>query len=253
MAPDLSIAQFTVSPDFGPDLIGSWFVFNTWLQRQLGHPIHLELHDSFAAQRAALAAGEVDMIYANPSDAAVLVRSYGFTPVVRPARHPDEVVLAAAADSTIHHVEDLDPGTRLARTDDPDVSMIARIMLEPADLDANNTTTIEFDTYVLVAKALLDGRAEVGAFLDEAFAGLSSLVRAQLRPLVTSQISVIHHALMVGPRLATHRDTLVGVLLGMADDPAGARVLSELGILGWQPMEHEEAEFLIDLMDTLAA
>ena len=253
MAPDLSIAQFTVSPDFGPDLIASWFVFNTWLQRQLGHAIHLELHDSFVAQRAALAAGEIDMIYANPSDAAVLVRSYGFTPVVRPAQHPDEVVLAAVADSPIHHVEDLHPGTRLAQTDDPDVSMIARIMLEPADLDATNTTTIEFDTYVLVAKALLDGNADVGAFLDEAFAGLSTLVRSQLRPLVTSQISVIHHALMVGPRLAPHRDTLLGVLVPMADDPAGARVLGELGIAGWQPMEHEEAEFLIDLMDTLAA
>ncbi len=53
------------------------------------------------------------------------------------------------------------------------------------------------------------------------------------------------------PPRPTH--TLAGVLLGMADDTAGARVLSELGILGWQPMEHEEAEFLIDLMDTLAA
>lgn len=253
MSPDLSVAQFTVSPDFGPDLIASWFVFNTWMQRRLGRPIHLELHDSFAAQRAALAAGEVDMIYANPSDAAVLVRSYGFTPVVRPAQHPDEVVLAAAASSGIHHVEDLAPGTRLAQTDDPDVSMIARIMLEPADLDADNTTVVELDTYVLVAKALLDGRAEVGAFLDEAFDGLSTLVREQLRPLVTSQISVIHHALMVGPRLAPHRDTLLGVLVPMADDPAGARVLAELGIAGWQPMEHEEAEFLIDLMDTLAA
>ena len=93
----------------------------------------------------------------------------------------------------------------------------------------------------------------MGAFLDEAFDHLSPLVRGQLRPLVTSQISVIHHALMVGPRLAPHRDELAAVLTAMGDDPAGARVLAELGIDGWQPMEHEEAEFLIDLMDTLAA
>lgn len=253
MTLDRSIAQFTVSPDFGPDLIGSWFVFNTWLQRHVGRPIHLELFNSFSDQRAALAAGEIDLIYANPSDAALLVRSFGFTPVARPAQHPDEVVLAAAAASDVHHVEDLGPGTRVARTDDPDVSMIARIMLEPADLDATNTTIVELDTYVLVAKAVLDGRADVGAFLDGAFAGLSGLVRDRLRPLVTSQISVIHHALMVGPRLAPHRDELLGVLTSMTADPGGARVLAELGIIGWQPMEHEEAEFLIDLMDTLAA
>ena len=253
MAPDRNIAQFSVSPDFGPELIASWFVFNTWLQRRVGRPIHLELFDSFTDQRAALAAGAIDLIYANPSDAAVLVRSYGFTPVVRPAQHPDEVVLAAPETSAAQAVEDLGPGTRLAQTDDPDVSMIARIMLEPADLDATNTTIVELDTYVLVAKALLDGRAEVGAFLDEAFDHLSPLVRGQLRPLVTSQISVIHHALMVGPRLAPHRDELAAVLTAMGDDPAGARVLAELGIDGWQPMEHEEAEFLIDLMDTLAA
>ncbi len=253
MTPDRRVAQFTVSPDFGPDLIASWFVFNTWLQRHVGRPIHLELFNGFADQRAALAAGEVDLIYANPSDAASLVRSYGFTPVARPAQHPDEVVLAAAASSPVHHVEDLGPGTRVARTDDPDVSMIARIMLEPADLDATNTVAVELDTYVLVAKAVLDGRADVGAFLDRAFAGLSGLVRDQLRPLVTSQISVIHHALMVGPRLAAHRDELLGVLTSMTADPAGARVLAELDIIGWQAMEHEEAEFLIDLMDTLAA
>lgn len=253
MTANENVAQFTVSPDFGPDRIASWFVFNTWLQRRVGRPVHLELHDSFTTQRAAIAAGQVDLIYANPYDAALLVREHGFTPVARPVGHPDEVILAVGAESPVERIEHLVPGTRLAMTDDPDVSMIARIMLEPADLDAGNTISTVHDTYVLVAKALLDGRADVGVFLDEAFAGLSGLVRGRLRPIVTSQISVIHHALMVGPRLASHRDELLALMLAMADDPAGARILAELGLSGWDPMAHEEAEFLIDLMDTLAA
>ena len=244
---------FTVSPDFPPDYIAGWYVLNTFLQRRTGEHIHLELYDRFDQQRAAIDAGQIDLIYANPFDAAMLVREHGFVSVTRPDGVRDEAIIAVRADSPVEKIEDLAPESRVAFTDDPDVRMIGQIMLEPANISTETMVAVERATYVLVAKALLDGKAEVGAFLDEAFAGLSTLVRSQLRPLVTSQISVIHHALMVGPRLAPHRETLLGVLRGMADDPAGARVLGELGIAGWQPMEHEEAEFLIDLMDTLAA
>ena len=63
----------TVSPDFPPAKIAGWYIFNTWLQRQLGEHIHLELYPDFASQRTAILNQEIDLIYANPFDAAMLV------------------------------------------------------------------------------------------------------------------------------------------------------------------------------------
>ncbi|MGE3329073.1 MAG: phosphate/phosphite/phosphonate ABC transporter substrate-binding protein [Acidimicrobiia bacterium] len=249
----MSPLQFTVSPDFGPDAIAGWFIFNTWLQHAIAEPVHLELYDSFAAQRAAIDARTVDLVYANPYDASLLVRSHGFVPIVRPRGRSDEAVLVVADRSAIETVEELQPGCRIAGTDDPDVRTIGMIMLEPADLDATNTVDVDADTYVLVAKALLSGRADVGIFLAVAYEKLSALVRSQLRPLVTSQISVIHHAMLAGPALAGRRAELLSLLTTMGNDPKGAGVLDALGITAWDEMTDEQVEFMIDLMDTLVA
>ena len=62
---------FTVSPDFPPDYIAGWYVLNTFLQRRTGEHIHLELYDRFDQQRAAIDAGQIDLIYANPFDARI--------------------------------------------------------------------------------------------------------------------------------------------------------------------------------------
>ena len=43
--------MFTVSPDFSPDRLSGWYIFNTWMQRQLGVDIHLELYDDFCAHQ----------------------------------------------------------------------------------------------------------------------------------------------------------------------------------------------------------
>jgi phosphonate transport system substrate-binding protein len=61
----------------------------------------------------------------------------------------------------------------------------------------------------------------------------------------------VHHALMVGPKLAAQRDRLRGLLLEMSGDAKGQGVLQALGFTAWERMEDEEMEFMIDLMDTL--
>ncbi len=243
--------QLTVSPDFSPDHLAGWYIFNTWLQKTLDTAIHLELYNNFQSQREAIATDRVDIIYANPYDASMLVREKGFIPLVSPKGTPDEAVIAVNSEYSAQHVEDLEPGVRLASTDDPDVHMMGMIMLEPADLNESNTTRKICDSYVLVAKALLRGESDVGFFLAEAFNDLSGMVRKQMRPLVTSQIQVIHHALMLGPKLAEHQQAIRQALLTMPDNTKGSGVLQALGLPGWENIEQEEMEFLIDLMSTL--
>ena len=100
--------QMTVSPDFSPEHIAGWYVFNTWLQRTLGTRCHLELYDDFASQRAAIQADRIDLIYANPFDAAMLVREKGFSPIAAPVGSSDEVLVAVSRESSIRHIEDLE-------------------------------------------------------------------------------------------------------------------------------------------------
>jgi len=243
----------TVSPDFSPDHISGWYIFNTWLQKALDEPIHLQLFDDFNSQRRAIADDNIDLIYANPYDAAMLVREKGFLPVCRAGGSADEAIIAVNDENPAQGVEDLPAGITVATTDDPDVHLIGMIMLEPADLSADNVTLQTRDSYVLVAKDLLRGQADVGIFLAEAFENLSGMVRKSLRPLVSSEIQVIHHSFMVGPKLAERRDEIRATLLGMNDDAKGQGVLESMGWTRWEAVDDEEAEFMIDLMDTLGS
>jgi phosphonate transport system substrate-binding protein len=243
----------TVSPDFSPEHIAGWYVFNTWLQRRLGGVrIHLELHDNFTQQREALAGDGIDLVYASPSVAAMLVRERGFISIAAPIGKLDEAVIAVPANAPHQHVEELVPGCRVAQTNDPDVNMIAMIMLEAADLAAANIELVKASTYVLVAKQLISGKADCGIFQAQAFDDLSGAVKRQLRSLARSEIGSIRHVLLAGPRLAEYHDRLRELVVGMHEPGSdGKRALDALGMAGFETQLPEDVEFMIDMIQTL--
>jgi phosphonate transport system substrate-binding protein len=181
----------------------------------------------------------------------MLVRKKGFQPLVKATGEADEAIIAVNAKNRVEDVAHLEAGIKVAFTEDPDVHMMGMIMLEPADLDANNITPVLSDTYVLVAKYLLNDEADVGIFLAEAYDDLSNMIKKQLRVMVRSQISVIHHSLMIGPKLLDKKDDIQKILVAMNTDEKGQGVLKSLGFNAWEKVENDEMEFMIDLMDTL--
>jgi phosphonate transport system substrate-binding protein len=244
--------QFTISPDYNANRLSQWFILNSRLQRCLGESCHLELHDDFGALRDAINGGRVDVIYANAFDTAIVLREKGFVPVARGGERSDEALVAVHASSPVAKVADFKPGLRVVSTDAPDVETIGRILLEPADLDRSNVGLSYQKNYVLVAKSLINGEADAGFFLKESYDDLSDLVRRQLRPVVSSRIYVVRHALLVSPALAARREMLLAGLLSMSGNPADRELLAELGFPeGWKPLEAEEAEFMVDMMETL--
>ena len=243
--------QFTVSPDFSPEHLSGWYIFNTWLQKQTDQAIHLELFDSFEPQREAVRHNKVDLIYANPFDAAMLVREKGFSPLVKAVGMADEAIVAVSADNPASKIEQLTAGINIAVTDVPDVRMMGMIMLEPGDLTVNNVNVTTYKNYVLIAKQLIQGNSDVGIFLASAYDDLSGIIKSQLKVLVRSQISVIYHALMLAPTLSNKKDELLNLLIAMPQDEKGKNVLNSLGFTGWEKVNDEEMEFMIDLMDTL--
>lgn len=251
MSPPIPGYNFTVSPDFNPDKISGWFIFNTWLQRQTAEHIHLELYQDFTTLQAAIGQNKLDLIYANPYDTADLVRNRGFVPIVKPIGKQDEGVIIVRQEHPAQRVEDLGTDVHIASTDDPDVNMICMIMLEPAELNASNTQRVICDNHLLVAKSVLKGSADVGFVLKDAYEEFSKILRSQLRVLVTSSIRDIYHTLLAGPRLAHKQQELQRILLDMQHDLKGPGVLQSLGFSGWEIVEQEDMEFMIDLMDTL--
>jgi phosphonate transport system substrate-binding protein len=242
----------SVSPDFAPAQIANWFTFNVWLQKELGTAISLRLFDDFDAQHLAIAEDGIDLIYANPFDASLLVRAKRFEAIAAPAGKCDEVVIAVAADSAIECIEDLKPGTRIAVTRDPGVNLIGMIMLEPAELDGATTRTTRLATWVQVMKSLLHGESDAAFFLKDAFDELSQLAKRRMRVLVTSQIGVIRHVLLAGPKAAPIREPLCRALRDMGTAPRGRGILDDFGFPGWEPQGSEDTECMIDLMDSLS-
>lgn len=243
--------QFTVSPDLGTRQMTGWYVFNTWLQKTLDLKVHLELYRDFGQCRQAIRDDRVDLIFANPYDTSLLVRDKGFVPVAHPRARPDEVIIAVAADSAFNRIEDFKPGLRLASSSDPEVHMIGMIMLEAADLGPHNVTVASHESYVTIAKDLIRHQADAGFFMAESYKELSDLTRRSLRVVLQSELHVIHHMLLAGPRFAAHAGTLADKLVAMGDDAKGKALLADLGFVAWQRTDAEDAEFMVDVMETL--
>lgn len=241
----------TISPDFNTKYLSGWFVFNTWLQKNLGEGIHLELFDHFDACRKAIMEDKIDLIYANPYDASLLLREKGFIPIVHPKSRPDEAIIAVNANSPITEIEDIKPGVRIATTEDPEVNMICIIMLEPADIGPADMQFTRRENYVLVAKDLMKGEADAGFILAETFNDLSPMIRDQLRVILKSEIHVIHHMLLASPKLAGKATELQRLLCNMSQDDKGLGILKDIGVSEWEASSQEDAEFMIDLMNTL--
>ncbi|MCF6263835.1 MAG: phosphate/phosphite/phosphonate ABC transporter substrate-binding protein [Xanthomonadales bacterium] len=242
----------TVSPDFSPDYIAGWYIFNTWLQKKTGDGIHLELYDSFDLQRKDIIDDKIDIIFANPYEAAMLIREKGFLAIAAPADKPDEAVICVKDDSDIQSVEDLKENCTIAMADDPQVNSVGMIMLEPADLSVKNITIEKQKNYVLVAKNLINESADAGFFLLDAYDDMSKFVKSQIRPIITSQISVIRHIFLVGPKLSNKAEDIRGLLNDMHNEDKGLKILQSLGFESWENQTQEDSEFMLDLIDTLS-
>ena len=243
--------QLTVSPDFPPNRIAGWYIFNTWLQKTSGLAVHLEMYPDFESQRQAIKEDRVDMIYANPYDAAMLIREKGFVALARPFDKLDEAVVVTRSDAPYTSVDDLQPGIRIVVTNDPAVNLLGMMMLEPAELDASNTTIQEVESYAVAARLLIEGKANIAFFLKEAFEKLTNLTREQLKVLVESQIDDLYHLFLAGPRLAERHETLRGLLTTMHETPQGKDVLDNLDFSRWETVSEDDAEFMLNLIEAL--
>lgn len=243
--------NFLIAPDFSPERFAGWHLLNTILQKRSDLSVHLVTPTSHAEQSKLMSVGNVAMIYANPFDAAKMIREQGYRAIVRPSAKFNEMIIASLEKGDIKSLDDLKKGATIAMADNRDVKLIGMRLLEAVDLSEEDVKFDIVETYQAAARALISGNADAAFFIAEVFNSLSNLTKSQLNVLIESNIATISHVILVKEDFE-HADTLQKVLLGLGEDADGQAVLKELGMNGgFEVMSEEDAEFMIDLMETL--
>ena len=240
-----------IAPDFSPERFAGWHMFNTLIQKRANLNMHLNIPASQAEQQGIINQGDIQVIYANPFDAATLIREQGYRAVARPIGKSDEMVIAAATNSDINSLEDIKAGATVAMADNRDVKLIGLRLLEAVDIaeaDLNWTVT---ETYQAAARQVIKGDAQVAFFMADIFHSFSRLTKAQLSVLIESDLADISHVLLIKDGFPD-TDILMDAILNLHNDDDGKEALAELGMpQGFEAMDEEDAEFMIDLMQTL--
>jgi len=240
-----------IAPDFSPERFAGWHMFNTLIQKRADIHMHLNTPTSSAEQEELIQAGNVHIIYANPFDAAELIREKGYRAIARPIGKSDEMVIAASASSDINSLEDIANGATVAMADNRDVKLIGLRLLEAVDLEEADLNWDVTENYQAAARKVIKGDAQVAFFLAEIFHSFSRLTKTQLSVLIESDLADISHVLLIKENVADAA-TLTDAILAFHNDDDGKEALTELGIpQGFESMSEEDAEFMIDLMETL--
>ncbi len=241
----------SICPTTPAAAMSGWYILNTYLQKKLDIAMHIEIYSDFESQRQGFEKGEIDFIYANPYDATLLIRDLGFSALNKPNDSANEVVILCKADSAITSFTDLKAGLKIATSNDPAINLVAMILLESVDIDSSNSTQLDCSSFIIAAKQVLKGEADVAFLPKSIYDKLSAIIKDQLRSLISSEISVIHHIFAASEKSQHIHQKVSEALSELAKCPTGQDILSTIGIPSFSAMEQEEAEFMIDLMDTL--
>ena len=240
-----------IAPDFSPERFAGWHMFNTLIQKRANLNMHLNIPTSHAEQETVISEGDIQVIYTNPFDAATLIREHGYHAVARPIGKSDEMVIAAAANSDINSLDDIKAGATIAMADNRDVKLIGLRVLEAVDIEDNDLNWSVTETYQAAARQVIKGEAQAAFFLAEIFHSFSRLTKAQLSVLIESDLADISHVLLIKDGFPD-TDILMDAILNLHNDDDGKEALTELGMpQGFEAMNEEDAEFMIDLMQTL--
>ncbi|ERL56706.1 PhnD/SsuA/transferrin family substrate-binding protein [Psychrobacter aquaticus] len=240
-----------IAPDFSPERFAGWHMFNTLIQKRANLNMHLNIPASHAEQEQIIDASDTQVIYANPFDAAILIREQGYRAVARPIGKSDEMVIAAAANSNINRLEDIQAGATITMADNRDVKLIGLRLLEAVDIEEADLHWDITETYQAAARKVIKGDAQAAFFLAEIFHSFSRLTKTQLSVLIESDLADISHVLLIKEGFPDTQ-IFMDAVLNLHHDDDGKEALTELGMpQGFESMSEEDAEFMIDLMQTL--
>lgn len=241
-----------VVPDYLPDQFSTWYLLNNYLQKSCDQSIPLIMPESFKEVADKQAKQPVGMLYVNPFDAGHYVREQGYLPVVRPKNKFNEVVIVCADNSPLQAIEDLHGDVRLALSHNQDANFIGMRLLEPAGLSDQQWKTEYKDNFLMVTSSLIRGQADIGIIQADVFDSFNPMTKKQLRVLLKSKINELSHVWLLHPSQAAQMDAIRAPLVDMSNHPETQAILEGLSLPeGFEALDEETMEFMIDVVDTL--
>ena len=251
----MSTISFSIAPDIAPQRLPGWYIFATWLQKQIDASLTTTDFSSFEKQKQALLDGKIDFLYANPYDAGWLVREQKFIALAQPMSDVAEVTIVTKANSNIKQVSDIPNGVKASAADNADLRMLGAILLEPANLTKDDFTFVDVSNHILAIKALLSGNADIAMIPSNIYKGLSKTIANDLTALVSTEphdIESVAHCFVLSPKMAEYADQIKATLKNMKNIPNGQSILDDIGVADWKILEDkEEIAFMIDLIYAL--
>ncbi len=231
--------------------MNGWYFFNTYLQRQLGREVHLELvHGAMGEQRNKIE--QMDIVFTSPFDATRLLMENNFSPLLHPLNQTDEVTLLVRADDPRQKISDFHGGKVITASPDNFVYLLGRFLLE----EEANTTQLDYTFSghdIKALQMLLKGQADILFMASETYQGLSSLTRNMLRKIDHSETGFAFHLFCAAPHCAEVGKAITEVLLNMGQDSQGRQVLADLGLEGWCRPKQDEIDMLVMLFNRYMA
>ena len=228
--------NFVASLQSGQQLTG-WYLLNTYLQRRMKKAIHFE-------QSTDVPNGNTtDLLFAKPFEACLMIKEYGFVPVMRPIAEADEVVILTRADETrsLKEYEGVTVGTA---TKDSFVYLLGRFLCDENGLDSAKFTFDFAGNEIKALQTLIRKKCDLVFMLKKTFEGLSSFSRDNVRKLDESQTDFACHLFCVAPHLKEESQALIDSLVGMPNDDQGQQILKDIQIQGWNKPEAGEVQML---------
>lgn len=235
-APVRDKLNFVASLQSGQQLTG-WYLLNTYLQRKLKKAIHFEQSQSVPE------GDSTDILFAKPFEACLLMKDYGFVPVMRPIAEADEVVILTRADETraLTDYEGVVVGTA---TKDSFVYQLGRFLCDENGLDSTKFSFEFAGNEIKALQTLIRKKCDLVFMLKKTYEGLSSFSRNSVRKLDESQTDFACHLFCVAPHLQAEASALTEVLLDMANDEQGQLILPDIQVQGWVRPEAGELKML---------
>ncbi|MDO9105185.1 MAG: PhnD/SsuA/transferrin family substrate-binding protein [Methylovulum sp.] len=228
--------NFVASLQSGQQLTG-WYLLNTYLQRRMKKAIHFEQATDTPD------ANTTDLLFAKPFEACLMIKQYGFVPVMRPLAEADEVVILTRADDarTLKDYAQVCVGTA---SKDSFVYLLGRFLCDENGLDSS---TLRFDfsgNEIKALQTLIRKKCDLVFMLKKTFEGLSSFSRNNVRKLDESQTDFACHLFCIAPQLTADENIIAEILLAMEDDGQGRQILQDIQIQGWSKPEQGELNML---------
>ncbi len=230
--------KFMANLQTGEQLSG-WYLLNTYLQRRLERPIHLE-QPQLGQDIAEVSA---DLLFSKPFDACSMMQTQGFVPLMRPIGEADEVVILMRTEDD-RKLEDMDKPRVVTTSKNSFVYILGRSL---CDEEGQDSSTFDYQfagNEIKALQMLVKGKADVLFMLQKTYAGLSSFARGVTRLVDESATHFAYHLFCVAPYLSELHEPLAEIFTEMETTDQGKQVLDDIQIGGWCKPDEGEIKML---------